>query len=371
MAIKINANMTQEHKKMLVEWIPRLVKCFSAYNCKLIVHEAYVGMTFVQFFVEDENKTRFNEFMMEKLTEVINNEFGVKDTDITTDSDVRDFALIIQIPLKKREFVSFSKMTSNAEFIESPNYTFTLGQNVKGKMVYADLTQEKRLLIGGMANAGKTVFLHSLICSLLLKNGADSLKLVLFDQRDVFKDYVALPHILFHGLIFDDYGSKEAYDWLKGEVEWRKVLFARNGCRNLEEYNRYAKVANEDSFPAILVVIDELADWAKNQENLKMLFSMLEVKQSAEHGVFVAVATHKPSIDYLGASIKEAFNVKMVFKVDQPINSRILLNKSSGVKLQGEGDMYYRNDLTKRFERMQAPFITREDIIDTLAKYND
>ena len=50
--------------------------------------------------------------------------------------------------------------------------------------------------------------------------------------------------------------------------------------------------------------------------------------------------------------------------------SRIMLNKTSATKLQGDGDMYYRNTLTRRFERLQAPNVTREDILDTLVKFN-
>jgi S-DNA-T family DNA segregation ATPase FtsK/SpoIIIE len=369
MAIKINANMSDENKKMLVDWIPRLVRCFSSFNCDLDVQEAYVGRTFVQFHVEDRNKTRFNEFMMEKLTDVINTEFNIKDTDITTDSDIRDFALVIQIPLQKRETVSFSYMTSTKEFVDGPRYTFTVGESVKNRVMCCDLTQERKILVGGMANAGKTVFLNAMICSLLLKNNADTLKIALFDKRQVFKCFAEIPHLLFHGSVFDDYGAKEAYNFLKSEIEWRKVLFERNGCRNLEEYNRYAEVAKEDSFPALFLVIDELADWTEG-DNLKMLVELLSVKNAAELGVFIVVSTQKPSIEYLGAALKEEFPTRISFKFDNPLMSRIMLNKTSATKLQGDGDMYYRNTLTRRFERLQAPNVTREDILDTLVKFN-
>ncbi|MDD4839791.1 MAG: FtsK/SpoIIIE domain-containing protein [Clostridia bacterium] len=370
MAIKINANMSNENKQLLVAWIPRLVKCFAPYNCKINVLEAYVGKTFIQFIVEDLNKTRFNEFMMEKLTEAINTEFDSKCTEVYADPDGRDYILGVQIPQKKREYVSFSKLIASEEFTKGAQYTFVVGENVKNQVICCDMTKEKSVLIGGMTSAGKTVFLHSMICSLLMKNNADTLKLVLFDKNKVFKDYLDLPNILFHGAIFDDYGAKEVYEWIKGELEWRKMLFQRNGCRNLEEYNRYAKISGDDSFPAVFTVIDELSDWVDNEEIVKMLFETLSMKQLAEHGLFFAVATQKPSIDYLGASLKELFPAKIVFKFDYPINSRILLGKTSATKLQSDGDMFYRNVETRKIARLQAPFITREDIMDTLAKYD-
>ncbi|HKL94204.1 MAG TPA: FtsK/SpoIIIE domain-containing protein [Clostridia bacterium] len=370
MAIKINANMSNDKKQMLVNWIPRLLKCFSAFNCKMNVSEAYIGRTFVQFTVEDLNKTRFNEFMLDKLTDSLNAEFEVKNTDVYPDADNPDYALGIQIPLKNREFVSFSSITASKEYLDSNRYTFVVGESVKDKSVCCNLLSDKRVLLGGMTNAGKTVFLNSMICSLILKNNADTLKFVLMDKDSVFKNYAELPHLLFHGVVFDDYGAKEVFDWLKSELDWRKMLFNRNGCRNLDEYNRYAQVAKEDSFPAILVVIDELTDWISTDEFLKMLFEILQVKATAELGIFFIVATQKPTVDYLGASLKEMFPTKIIFKCDLPINSRILFGKTSAVKLLGEGDLFYRKSDSNKISRLQAPFVTQEDIKDTLARFN-
>lgn len=369
MAIKINANMSNENKQMLVNWIPRLLQCFSSFNCKMEVLEAYIGRAFVQFNVVDLNKTRFNEFMMEKLTDSINAEFGVKDADIYPDADNPDYALGIQIPLSKREVVSFVSATASKEFVESNRYTFVVGESVKNRNVCCNLLSEKRLLIGGMTNAGKTVFLNSMICSLLIKNNADTFKFALMDKGTAFKKYSELPHLLFHGIVFDDYGAKEVFEWLKGELEWRKMLFGRNGCRDLDEYNRYAQVAKEDSFPGVLVVIDELSDWVTDSF-LKMMFEILSIKETAELGIFFAVATQKPTIAYLGESLKEMFPAKIVFKCDTPVNSRILFGKNTAVKLQGDGDLFYRKKDTNRISRLQAPYITKEDIKDTLVRFD-
>ena len=70
------------------------------------------------------------------------------------------------------------------------------GKMSNGEIVTRDLARLPHLLIGGLTGSGKSVFLNSLICSLVQNHSPEQVRFVLMDPKRVeFGIYAKLPHL--------------------------------------------------------------------------------------------------------------------------------------------------------------------------------
>ncbi len=104
----------------------------------------------------------------------------------------------IEVPNKGRSIVSLRNLVATAEFQNSPNsLLIALGRNVSGAPVYADIAEGPHVLVAGATGTGKTIFLNSLIMSLLYKYTPETLRMIMVDPKRVeFQNYNDIPHLL-------------------------------------------------------------------------------------------------------------------------------------------------------------------------------
>ena len=77
----------------------------------------------------------------------------------------------LDVPRLKREKVLFSDVINSIPNVTSPEQLFfTLGRTPDGKDVFKNLADCPHLLVGGSTGSGKTVFLFTLLSSLLLSH---------------------------------------------------------------------------------------------------------------------------------------------------------------------------------------------------------
>ena len=80
--------------------------------------------------------------------------------------------------------------------IEHP-LAFAFGKDVDNKVTWFDLDKAPHILISGTTGSGKSVFLNSLIATLMMRNKPEDLKFMLFDPKFVeFSRYKNMPHLL-------------------------------------------------------------------------------------------------------------------------------------------------------------------------------
>ena len=83
------------------------------------------------------------------------------------------------------------------EEMEKMTLPIRFGKDMDGRDVVRDLAKLPHLLIGGMTGSGKSVFLHSLICSLAESHSPKEVQFLLIDPKMVeFMVYERLPHLL-------------------------------------------------------------------------------------------------------------------------------------------------------------------------------
>jgi len=270
----------------------------------------------------------------------------------------------IEVPNKTRAQVRMRNLIENPNFKNSPSNLITvLGRDVAGLPVYADIARMPHLLVAGATGTGKTIFLNTLILSLLYKNSTETLKFILIDPKRVeFTLYGGLPHLLCP-VIHDPQRSINALKWLTGEMERRFEVFAQAGARDIGSYNDLIlKDNNLEQMPFIVLIVDELADLiaARGREIEAGIVRLAQMARAV--GIHLVVATQRPSVEVITGLIKANITSRITFQVASQVDSRTVIDSAGAEKLLGLGDLLYISADTVKPKRIQGPYISEKEL---------
>jgi len=269
----------------------------------------------------------------------------------------------VEVPNKSRIEVRLRNLISDPQFQNSTsNLNIALGKNVSGELICADLSRMPHLLVAGATGAGKTIFLNSIIFSLIYRNSPQILRFVLIDPKRVeFPIYNELPHIISE-VIVDSQKAVRCLRWLIGEMERRFDVLAEKKSRNIFLYNQIAIKEKEELMPYIVVIIDELADlMASKGKDIEG--SIVRLAQMARAvGIHLIVATQRPSVEVITGLIKANITSRISFQVASQIDSRTILDMAGAEKLLGRGDMLYLSSELGKPRRIQSSYISEKEI---------
>ncbi len=165
-----------------------------------------------------------------------------------------------------------------------------------------DSTTQHHALISGTIGAGKSVLLHTIIMSILLRYSPEAVQIYLLDfKRGVeFKVYAEskLPNFRVISLDTEPEFGLAVLRHLEEEQAERAREFHDKNCNNIERYNEIAKAdLDEDIYklPKIVVIIDEFHEMFSNRESdiAKECEVLLEqiVRQGRALGIHVILAS--------------------------------------------------------------------------------
>jgi DNA segregation ATPase FtsK/SpoIIIE, S-DNA-T family len=235
------------------------------------------------------------------------------------------------------------------------------------------------LLVAGATRTGKSVTLQNLLISLLYKNSPYDLKLIILDPKRVeFTAYNNLPH-LYTPIIKEPKGAIKALNWAIQEMERRYEILAENGQVNVTDYNKKilfpalekARKKNKEGaevsglppkLPYIVLIFDEYNDFMLSYpKEISPLITALTQKGRAA-GIHLILATQRPDVKVITGTIKANIPARIALKTTSQIDSRTILDSSGAEDLLGNGDMLYMASDNPRLVRLQAPFVTTEEI---------
>ncbi len=242
---------------------------------------------------------------------------------------------------------------------------FALGKDIVGNAISDDLTKGPHYLIAGATGSGKSVCLHVMLVSLLMRYSPEELKLVLVDPKSVeFRKYEHLPHLLVDEIINEPKRALSLLHWAYEETNRRNDMFTACGghISNIDDYN--SMIANDKipKLPRIVFVIDELADLMEAcKKDLEARIRMIAAK-SRSAGIHLVLATQRPSVDVITGTIKANLPSRIALKVMNFADSQTILGGAGAEKLLGNGDMLYKNSSMGDYERYQGAYISGREI---------
>ncbi len=281
----------------------------------------------------------------------------------------------IEVPNPNRETIALREQIESAEYINSPSkLTLALGKDLIGRNRVSDLAQMPHLLIAGSTGTGKSVFLNSLILSILYKATPDELKLVMIDPKRLELGlYENIPHLL-APVVTDPKVASNVLRNATREMESRLKLLAERGVRNIDQYNRTfqkgqplslfdnAGTSDLKPLPYIVIVIDELADLMMvDTSNVEESITRL-AQMARAVGIHLILATQRPSVDVITGLIKANFPARISFRVASKVDSRTILDANGAESLLGRGDMLYLPSGSSRLHRMHGPYVSEDEI---------
>ena len=305
---------------------------------------------------------------------------GVRVTHITRHSDDLALALSarsvrIESPIPGRPFVGLEipnrdpSVVTIRELLESPEFSdnpeplkIALGKDVADHAQVRSLARMPHLLIAGSTGSGKSVFLNSLLVSLLCQYTPDDLRMVLIDPKMVeLVPYNHVPHLLMP-VVSTPAEAVPVLAWVQQEMTRRYRLLRDSGRRNLAAYNSDPDRTESERVPYLVVVVDEMADLMMTAP-AEIEHSICRLAQLARAvGIHLVIATQRPSVDVITGLIKANFPSRVAFAVSSQVDSRTILDQSGAEKLMGRGDMLFNSVEHGKSVRVQGAFSSDDDI---------
>ena len=296
----------------------------------------------------------------------------------------------IEVPNPDRETVYLREMLESESFRKTKGrLAIAMGKDIFGNAVTADLAKMPHLLVAGSTGSGKSVFLNSLLCSLLCRATPNELKFLMVDPKMLeLSIYDGIPHLI-ADVVTSPKRAAAALQGVVRKMEERYQMMSAAGVRNIDQFNEKARksLAEGEEFftlklkpgqtegdevewqtlPHIVVVIDELADLMMSsakevEESLQRLAQMARAS-----GIHLVLATQRPSVDVLTGVIKANFPARLSFQVSSGTDSRTILDQKGADNLLGMGDMLFLPPGTAVLQRLHGPFVSEREVHDLVA----
>jgi len=275
----------------------------------------------------------------------------------------------IEIPNKVKSTVGLATLLADDKFQNSPKpLTVALGRGLSGKAIFGNLAKMPHVLVAGTTGSGKSVTIHSLITSLLYRNGPEDLQFIMVDPKRVeLTLYNKIPHLL-TPVITDAKKTILSLKWAAREMDRRYDILQAEQVQNIESYhaNVYEKSKKKEGgaerLPYIVIVIDELADIMQTYPRELESAIVRLAQMSRAVGIHLILSTQRPSVNVITGLIKANIPTRVALQVSSQIDSRTILDQGGAEKLLGAGDMLYACADNPNPERLQSAFISEDEV---------
>ena len=264
----------------------------------------------------------------------------------------------VEVPNEQRETVTIKELLSDENFKNtSLKIPLCIGKDISGKIEVIDLSKTPHLLVAGTTGSGKSVFINTLLASILYKFSPNELRLILIDPKMLeLSVYNDIAHLL-TPVVTEPKKAILALKWVCKEMERRYSLMNEENTRSLEGYNQ----KSIEKLPYIIVFIDEMADLMMTAGKEVEHYVQRLAQMARACGIHLVMATQRPSVDIITGSIKANFPSRISFQVASKYDSRTVLGEIGAEQLLGNGDMLMSKN-GGNIIRYQSAFISDNEV---------
>jgi hypothetical protein len=263
------------------------------------------------------------------------------------------------------------KENSLLKILKSPNFKesemeipYAVGYDMMGEMVIVDIAQFNHLLIGGTSGSGKSSALHSLLMSIVCKQKADKVKLLLLDfGGSRLKMFNNTPHMVEPTITVREFEKGQKYI-----LALTRLMEKRLEKLELIDERKYDKEI--EKWPCIICVIDEFPTFIRkltagkgNKLSYMLVADLLERARKVKiHLILAAQDATQGNI-----AIKNTnFDAAIAFMCTNEYGSRAIINAPDARNLSEKGAMYFKCYQHDGLKRMQGSFMKPVEIMDML-----
>ncbi len=270
----------------------------------------------------------------------------------------------LEVPNQVRTNVSLRESIEELPSGVKHNLDIPFGKSISGELKFASLADFPHLLIAGTTGSGKSIFVHSAIITLLMRNKPEEMKLIMVDPKKVEMNYyVDIPHLLCP-VISDVRKVPVCFNKLVDEMERRYTLFQTNLVRDIKGFNEFAKTKGLQPLPYIVVFIDEYADLIDTCKEVREPVVRI-VQKARAAGIHMVFATQRPSVNVIDGVIKGNVSTRVALMCASAVDSMTVIGEGGAERLLGNGDMLVDCPLLSRVmkTRVQGAYISETEIM--------
>ncbi len=358
-----DGDKTSLNMQVADEYVGRINELFNEFNIGASVISYTIGPSVTRFDVQRNNGVKLAQIsgLQNELAQKLGGNETVRVELIVQGKTTSG----IEVGNVHQTTVSFKECFQDLMLNTKDKLLIPLGKDISGKVVKTSIDELPHLLVAGTTGSGKSVFVHSIIMTLIMRNTPDELRLLLIDPKKVeFSKYHDLPHLLCP-IISNNDEAVTALKRLVDEMERRYEVFAKygNGANKYSEYIEYAKAHNLEIMPNIVMIVDEFADFISyNQKDVESSIQRIAQKARA-CGIYMILATQRPSVSVISGNIKANIPSRIALSVASSTDSRVIIDETGAETLIGKGDLLAKVPISKSLIRVQSCFVPSKDII--------
>lgn len=271
----------------------------------------------------------------------------------------------LEVPNAQITTVGFKEIYDQLPDVKSHPLAVAFGKDISGNVVSADFDEFPHLLVAGTTGSGKSIYIHSIICTLIMRMSPEELRIALVDPKKVeMTKYREMPHLLCP-IISEASKAKVMLDKLAVEMNDRYSKFVEaDDASNIKQYNEWAVENKKPKMPYIIVVLDEYADLVDNCKEISSPVVQIAQKARAA-GIHLLISTQRPSTNVITGVIKGNLPTHVALMTSSYTDSMTILGEGGAEKLLGKGDMLVQSPLVSRVgvTRLQGCFIQNKEIV--------
>ncbi len=358
----LDSDKSELNRMIAIDYEQKINEFFRDFNIGARVVAFTIGSTFTRFEIQLEPTET-----LKAITPIVN------DISLRLNGASVRFEPIIpgkstsglEVANTHRTIVNFKEcMQKMNEAKPKGKFLIPFGKDVAGTVISASFSDFPHLLVAGSTGSGKSVFIHTVLTSLIMKHSPDELRLILIDPKRVeLAQYANIPHLL-TPIIKEPSEGKVALDRLITEMEQRYKMFEETGVSKISDYNEIAPEIGKPLMPIIVTIVDEFADLFESEKEVSSLVLRL-VQKSRAAGIHLLIATQRPSVQVITGNIKANIPSRVAFMTASAVDSGTILGQGGAETLLGYGDMLVDSIAihNRGFLRIQAPFLPVKEVL--------
>jgi S-DNA-T family DNA segregation ATPase FtsK/SpoIIIE len=246
--------------------------------------------------------------------------------------------------------------------------SFPLAVGLDNRPILADLSDSNtcHALVGGASGSGKSEWLKCIIAGLVLRNPVERLRFILVDPKILTFGTLPAHPLLARPVIHDFQESLACLSEVADEMDRRYHILAEDGQTHLAQ--RWED--GQADLPFLVMVFDEFADLIVAGKEERKIFEGCVARIAGKGraaGIHLVLATQRPDRTVVSGLIKANLTLKVCLRVNNAVNSQIILDEAGGESLLGKGDLLC--DLGRGIQRGQSPFIPQDDFLRLFATH--